>query len=282
MNFYRHIFKNADEFITDIPNNLNQWGFCKADGSSIQSYNDFDSRGTRMIKWRYDTITTLNTSAYQGIYAYKFNNNFIPGLYLNNEGMKVLNGANILFFIPLRNKGFILRSEQTNIITLTPKFKSHDYYIMNSTENSNQGINTIIGLFNNNIANNMIYLSIGPFTPYIVFNSDMTQKEKHNDGYVNLIADNKIFEPIPFAENPYRYRITTDPANTYYKHDLKFTNTIENTCTLLRAPYENQYLDGLYIVTTKPCDSIDGKVFSFDGRNFLGIYDNLAVELPVN
>lgn len=76
------------------------------------------------------------------------------------------------------------------------------------------------------------------------------------------------------------------------------TDIKQNTLTLIKAPYHNSFLNNLYIATTipkkgasvgirgamKPLPStgLDNKFFSFNGRNFYGVYGNLVVELPAN
>lgn len=70
--------------------------------------------------------------------------------------------------------------------------------------------------------------------------------------------------------------------NVDTSENLDYVNKNANICTLVPMPIENQFLDGLYLATTIPGDSVDGEFFSFGGRNFLGIYQNLVAELPAN
>ena len=87
------------------------------------------------------------------------------------------------------------------------------------------------------------------------------------------------------SEGPVKYLnqqpINETPENpAFITHD--YNNINQNICTLIRIPQDNGFFDGLYLCTTYPCDQIEGKVFSFNGRSFLGVYENLVVELPAN
>ena len=57
----------------------------------------------------------------------------------------------------------------------------------------------------------------------------------------------------------------------------------QNVCTLIRMPYRNTFYDNIYLISTAPNDKLlEGQFFSFNGRNFLCVYQNLVVELPNN
>lgn len=299
MNFYRHRLEDAvgTDFSNIMPANLDSWGFCLVDNNPITSVNDFvgGTQSTRCFKWKYDLTSTQNDL----YHVLKSDTIATPGFFIYNghtNAMRIVN-ANTFFFIPLKNKGFILRSELSDTLSLTPIFHSSKYYLQKGWNYSESyPMNTIVGLFNNNLSNLMIYLQIGQYVPkalldpetlipYQIFDSTVTGYPNHR---FDLMVGHNLIKFPNFIEDFHCYGIgdtSHNPnyiATEYNFTENKYTNTIKNVCTLIRAPYENQYLDNLYIVTTKPCNSIDGKVFSFDGRNFLGIYDNLAVELPAN
>lgn len=306
MNFYRHRLTSSQDFIDNMPSFLDEWGFCLPDNSPIIDTSFVgNSNDTSCFKYKYDTDThpfrKVNPTP---LHNFKVDNT-IPdsecGFYIWIDKSSSVACANTHFFIPLKNQGFILRSETADIDTLTPPFHSYDYYPNKGWNygNNNPIINTIIGLFESSFSNPMIYLQIKYFPqalldpntliPYKIYSSINTNAGKGSQHRrFDLIIENHLIQFPSFIEDPCFYGIGNsshegDPIPlSYQKTTNKYTNTIQNVCTLIRAPYENQYLDNLYIVTTKPCDSIDGKVFSFDGRNFLGIYDNLAVELPAN
>ena len=75
------------------------------------------------------------------------------------------------------------------------------------------------------------------------------------------------------------------------------TDYKQNVCTLIKAPCGDGFLSNLYIVSTSPAPErryyytgnysgyhnwigTDNRFFSFNGRNFYGFMNNLAVELP--
>ena len=298
MNFYRHRLEDSvgTDFRNIMPANLDSWGFCLVDGSPITSVNEIIGTKTwNCFKWKYDSTSTANTF-YHTLKCDNATNN--PGFFIYN-GVQYAMGAvqaNTFFFIPLKNKGFILRSELSDTLSSTPIFHSSKYYRQKGWNYSESyPMNTIVGLFNNNLSNPMIYLQIGKQVPKVLLDPETLipyyaydSSSNYPDYRFDFIVGNSLIKFPNFIEDFHCYGIgdtNHSPnyvATEYNFTENKYTNTIQNVCTLIRAPYENQYLDNLYIVTTKPCDLIDGKVFSFDGRNFLGIYDNLAVELPAN
>ena len=298
MNFYRHRLEDSvgTDFRNIMPANLDSWGFCLVDGSPITSVDEIMGISTtNCFKWKYDSISTANTF-YHTLKCAALNT---PGFFLYHGSTAAMTSvnANTFFFIPLKNKGFILRSESSDNLSFTPVFHTYKYYRQKGWNYSEQyPMNTIVGLFNNNLSNPMIYLQMGQSVPKVLLDPETLIPyyiyDSTNAPYQNyrfdFIVGNSLIKLPNFIEDCHCYGIgdtTHNPnytATEYNFTENKYTNTIQNVCTLIRAPYENQYLDNLYIVTTKPCDSIDGKVFSFDGRNFLGIYDNLAVELPAN
>ena len=299
MNFYRHRLEDdvGTDFSNIMPANLDSWGFCLINNNPITSVDEFvgGTESTNCFKWRYDLTSTPNDL----YHALKSSGIGKPGFFIYNGAKYAMGSVNAdtFFFIPLKNKGFILRSELSDTLSSTPIFHSSKYYRQKGWNYSeNYPMNTIVGLFNNNLSNPMIYLQIGPNVPKVLldpetlipyYTYDSTSQSYPTYRFDFIVGYNLIKFPN-FIEDFHCYGIgDTDhspnyTATEYNFTENKYTNTIQNVCTLIRAPYENQYLDNLYIVTTKPCDSIDGKVFSFDGRNFLGIYDNLAVELPAN
>ena len=285
MNFYRHKldYDNTTitaplDFQTIMPDNLNNWGFTLIDGSPIQTV-----KSSQNIRWQYDSVLNDPTSRH----CIKIDStNYMICL---NANIPLSTATRIYFFIPLKNKGFLLRCEgakdDTMYNTNTPPFHAHDYNLLNPIEGITEyPMTTTIGLFNSSFINPMIYLQFGEKVSRVDLNPN-THTKSYTTKHEDLIINNTIFplKNIRLTESTYVYRDTSvDPTNVYHRYPLRKTNIVQNVCTLIRAPYNNQYLDGLYIATTLPCDSIDGKVFSFNGRNFLGVHYNLAVELPAN
>ena len=77
-----------------------------------------------------------------------------------------------------------------------------------------------------------------------------------------------------------RYKNTNNNPNPPAYNELTYTNVNENVCSMIKMPYDNGYIDGVYLLTTAPQQLEDATFFSFDGRNFLNVFDNYVVELP--
>lgn len=70
---------------------------------------------------------------------------------------------------------------------------------------------------------------------------------------------------------------------SFLDRELEYTNVQANNCVLIKYPYEDRFLDGIYICSTAPtAECLEGKFFSFNSRNFLGVHKNLVVELTSN
>lgn len=71
-----------------------------------------------------------------------------------------------------------------------------------------------------------------------------------------------------------------------------YTDVKNNICTLIKYPYQEGFLNNLFIISTAPertrwnvwkdTQGLTGKFFSFGGRNFFCPVYNLAVELPAS
>ena len=210
-----------------------------------------------------------------------------------------------MFFIPLKNNGFIFKQEASTPINtslnnfiamygfplqLTTYYKQINPFLWDlfsyrrvaSTTSGTGRISnsTVIGFFNN-ITNKMNYilLTIHDGSPYRSTSGGGWQNRLNT---IYTYWDNKdsaILDFIPYLDETGEY-----------------TDVKENICTLIKYPYETGALSNLYIISTSPqrrkCsfvdedgndgNGLDGKFFSFNGRNFYGLYNNLAVELPSN
>lgn len=211
-----------------------------------------------------------------------------------------------LFFIPLKNNGFFFNYESScgagsgNTssrglpIELSTYYKqtspllwdlysySHISNYSGSAMNPRTSNATIIGFYNN-IDNQMNYIKL--VMPDEQGRSRDTENPK--TCYINWdCKKNSILTSIPCMDA-----------------DGSYTDVKENICTLIKYPYETGALSNLFIISTCPerktrqfvspaaeapdyvaPDScgLEGKFFSFNGRNFYGFYNNLAVELPSN
>lgn len=174
-----------------------------------------------------------------------------------------------MIFIPLKNGGFIFETygydglddggEQTWMQTYSPKF-----YTGKTLKET-----PYIG------DNNRKYIQ------YIVAIPDSTSTK---GDFIYLYFYGRMESLVLTREsNWFKQGTKLDYIpNVDTSENLDYVNKNANICTLVPMPIENQFLDGLYLATTIPGDSVDGEFFSFGGRNFLGIYQNLIVELPAN
>ncbi len=167
-----------------------------------------------------------------------------------------------LIFVPLINNGFCLisivggyNSPWTKNRPTLPILPINDWYYNGG--NDYQYIDYYIGLKTNFTDNPYSYItslsgdSTGPYGPHFW----------PGDGSTNLL-------PIPGVDESEH-------------QDTVSYNT--NVCTLAKIPYNSTYINGIYLCTTSPfADGVSGKIFSFGGRTFMGIYNNLVLELPSN
>lgn len=209
-----------------------------------------------------------------------------------------------LFFIPLKNNGFLFNYEsscgagsgntsshglpvelstyykQTSPLLWDLYSYSHISNDSGSAMNPRTSNATVIGFYNN-IDNQMNYIKM-----VIPDGQSRTHDgDRPKTCYVNWdYKKNSISTSISCMDT-----------------DGSYTDVKENICTLIKYPYEIGALSNLFIISTCPerktrqfVDSsvpdyiapdgcgLEGKFFSFNGRNFYGFYNNLAVELPSN
>lgn len=290
---------NVDINSTDIlnPNHfywtLKNSGFVYLDGSEI-NVND----GTKPLRYKYDNLTDIQ---------FKFrHNNQVSGLkfYTNygNDGQGWAFGTDYNssdystywgFFIPLKNQGLIIIGYNllecvlgtTNYIPTPPLFNptSTSRATTGRTRNDGNVASSLI-CFYNNIDNLFNYINIG------VHGLDWLGDYTGPDVKSMYLHNGRTFDLT---------NSLVDSSSAGTQVDVK-----QNICTMIKYPYLNGFLSNLFIITTSPnkgaiykantdsrkyeyfrdndANYLDGKFFSFNGRNFYGIYSNLAVELPAN
>ena len=207
-----------------------------------------------------------------------------------------------MFFMPLKNNGFFYNREASNGIgdntyatehtmngyplKLTTRYKQLSPYLWDlytyrrvctdyGAATCTLSNCTVIGFFNN-ITNKMNYIILtipegyGRSGESANLNTIYTYWD-HKDGAVST--------SIPYMDSTGEY-----------------TDVKENICTLIKYPYDDGALSNLFLISTCPqrkkrsfmneiandACGLEGKFFSFNGRNFYGFYNNLAVELPSN
>ena len=225
--------------------------------------------------------------------------------------------GNVVCFLPLKNNGFLLNYRGCGVDYysgssakyLNPSTSSNDVlqrdknflvdtptpslnikiYGTNTTTRWKTSTNTFIGLppCKGNLNWTYLYHSCGwqaneqgqglhpvgtnPIMPdwEVRSTNSMWCFIDFGDGKViDLTKDSNSFKS-PFIRN----------INPTY-NDPIYTNINANICSMIKFPYDNSYIDGIYLLTTAPQQLEDGTFFSFDGRNFLNAFDNFVVELP--
>lgn len=309
MDFYRHRYANVDDFYSNLIENLNSWGFCCVDNSPVIKNPNAPAQGSIYpVKWKYDTAYNFNkntTFSYRTFINRYSSTTLQEGIIFHGFNSGVYTSSLAIFFIPLKNKSFLLRL-MSSPNTMVPEFKPYfeefrvnpyetpARYQITPSMNSDMVHFNYIGLFsNNNQLNPMNYLSMGQRlfqkyykngfdNPPVIYPEPGTDDTRNMD----LIVNSQRFSLPDIFDNPYILYHSTQPGSTIAAEGtlppLETVDVNQNVCTLIRAPHDNSYIDGLYLITTSPMESVDGKVFSFGGRNFLGVCRNLVVELPAD
>lgn len=266
-------------------------GFINTDGSEINLNEPAED-----IKWKYDSQTNghfIWSDTAQQRYYFKDQDGWVSDLQHTQNPHIGVTGSNYMdcmtFFIPLKNRGFLISAYGAEAAvegySNTPKIYSYNHYPGYTRYGWNSGWHNEVLGFYNNITNsyNCIYSRIG----------------------ANGSADSSNY----IHDSSVRLSLSTNSTTltTYGTRLLDWTgdrtDIKQNTLTLIKAPYHNSFLSNLYIATTIPREGdpvatslnggqniftplpstgLDNKFFSFNGRNFYGVYGNLVVELPAN
>lgn len=297
MQFNRDVFpcgKAAPEMNTvsvhhNFTNFLANCGFVNKDNTPVDmttplteakwKYDTFNDRYTQFIK-SYPNISGISATVWVyekdiGITVNVQDNRITPDYDTNMA----------IFFIPLKNNGFIMSSYGTSYPygTPNPNTPTLNSLTYNATPPESSLVlqrvtSGLIGFFNN-VNNTFNYISkenglstINPATS----NYYNIRWDKGNDTGRSSILPNII------------------------DYDGRYTDVKQGVCTLIRVPFSNGFLSNLYLVNTAPRQGVyqtytnqrieipndaygvDDKFFSFGGRNFYGIGYNMVVELPSN
>lgn len=264
MEFFRKVYKGTSQWIDEITEDLCSLGFVSAvDGKDFPD----EQFGSQWLKWNGEPLLTTSTYT-QGRFLQPStlgNALRISVKECGEPGMSSFESYCALFFIPLANNSFFIRTTDSSATTSIPYFPGLSN--MNPNASPHYGsLFTYMGL-STTISN------YSPFLYYIYRGNGLPDNENYT--YYHLFVDrNEVFQ-LEGMDHPYK-----DPNNKF--PPLDSVSVSAGTCVLVRVPYTNDYIDGLYYVAVSPQDSIDGKFFSFGGRNFMGAGRNLVVELPAN
>ena len=286
MDFYR---QSAYTYLTDddvniFRNHLSEFGFVNLDGTDLSTVSTNDK-----FRWRYDTsgetffqdrlITAYNRNATITFYQIEAYYDMIGG----NVDNSIFPYRSFIF-IPLKNHNFILQLYLTSNLIITPPFltckSSQSILPYDTFRNTTKG-SSITSFYVPNY-NNFGYIR----NIFMRSDSNITLPDISWFGcHIGAKYFSNSYNPTsPATTGIFNYvnLINHYPQQHPIQNERIYNNVNQGVCTLARVPYENTFLDGLYLCTTYPEDEIEGKFFSFNGRNFLGIYENLVVELPEN
>lgn len=271
---YQDALANPDNIIWFLKKN----GFVQRDGSDITQVH-------QNVRWKYDTDNKIYfeyketsdwTRWWSLTWQYGFSQWDIRELMSNT--ISYSNIAHITeFFIPLKNKGFIFMNYHTleNAYGFTPTPPLHTIASFPDTGSTDKSVTNTTCIFNNvtNKYNYMYGNRAGNDSPW-----SYTWLSFH-------IADQIVDEhKLPLVEQ--------GTGRGSWGSFGNYTDVKQNICTLIKYPYNNGFISNLFLITTAPryggsttgasACGLDNKFFSFNGRNFYGVYSNLAVELPAN
>lgn len=294
MNIFRKCY-TPDLYGNTIARDLNSIGFNYVNGKNInpnhtwaeafypaedtaQAYFD------KSIKWKYDSASDLNSITHlflhssqtftdfyraDGSVASHYNDSIIISKPGQRDYPKII-------FIPLINNGFIFLCNHIDngIYSTTPKILSY-----HEAKNLQNSYGMLIGFKSQIYKNNpytYIYRSLSTY--YDNIEDPSFAGGEYKEYSLTLSLNNYCNNGTTIRENSIYLSTYIDKSQ-----DLLYTDTNTNICTLVKMPIFSTYLDNVFICTTSPfVDGIEGKTFSFGGRNFIGLYNNLALELPKN
>ena len=322
MQFSRKVFYNRNLStppMYDItkPNNMNSFlkgcGFKYGDNTEIDLNTeipryDITSSPLKFIKWGYENrynsnyqltpfpyIERLYTPGAEGL-AVDWQPYIMPVSGINKWVIPYGQSNNPMFFIPLKNRGFILTAYSNSGsgyskegANNTPKLYSYNYlpgWDKTGEKTSSDALPfffSMCGIFNN-ITNNYDYIwsysQANQNSPYTIA------------AYCNAINTDYLFTKYA----------PTSLSRAMCDADENKTDIKSNCVTLLKTPFGNGFLDNLYTAITIPEEGkkswydtawihddrpykttgLENKFFSVNGRNFYGLLQNLVVELSSN
>lgn len=207
------------------------------------------------------------------------------------------------FFIPLKNNGFFFNGRivttdsngyridndhstiprlWTSCKDLMQNYEDTEGRTINLSTTCNWSCLNFLGIpVTQNLGyTNFLYLVLGKYK-YV------TTKDRYKISDGTITYDMTLHEGIPnfsqYEQVKDYYPGTKDQQaiqDAYYQSHIDMTR---NVCTLVKYPYESVLLDNLFIMTTAPTTFTDeAGFFTINNRNFMKVFENLVVELPIN
>ena len=208
------------------------------------------------------------------------------------------------FFIPLKNNGFFmnLRTYGTDSLnwnidpdhsSMPQLWTSGKAFEQNWEDVNNREI--ILGTISPSwTCTNIIGIPVGQNLSNVSFLYILLSNYKYFTGRnIAKITDGLLMHDFLFHETipdfkAYQSVQTVYPGtkeeqgiqDSFYQSHIDMTR---NVCTLIKYPYESVLLDNLYIMTTAPTTFTDEVgFFTINNRNFMKVFENIVVELPIN
>lgn len=320
MDFFRHWYSTQDEWINEAYPDLSNMGFVYADGTSLldpsRPTDHYD-----WIKWRFEPSSDTTSAGWDTRYGYTYMTplygSSIPILTNKNYGGLQFPATHsfyghpdntttgkVIFFIPLKNKGFLYKTSDADTnLTIQPfrKYQEPEHVtginiwrgwaawigfqsnVSNLTPYSYLAISSLSAIQRNSNNSNFQRYEDLTTLPVSWYHSTKTSNTPKYD-YHKLWIDG-ITRHIPFLDGANCYSDFTypnNPAQSCWWKPMLTVDVNQNVCTLMHVPYDNTYLDNIYLLVTAPQEDMDNKFFSFSGRNFLNVMGNIVVELPAN
>ena len=279
-------------------------GFVRADGSEIDP-----SVPVIDFKWKYDKnenapCWSKTYQSYDNYCSFKFctkglkNSSYMNHLFYSDYNASSLDDYpryQSFFFIPLKNNGLIMESypfscwygwaynSNPKLMSITDQNEVPPANFYNWEFRS--VVHNALGFYNN-VTNNYWYIMSNAVHGYWAYYDGGIKEDRPGESARSATLYNQGVSMSVLSDYRDIYRNKTD-----YK---------QNICTLIKAPCSDGFLSNLYIVSTSPAPErryyypgnagyyigyhnwigTDNRFFSFNGRNFYGFMNNLAVELP--
>ena len=283
MKIYRHCFSHAELHNAAVPliDTFNSLGFVQRDGSRI-AWDPEGDQGLQHFNIRYNLDTKNQVYQYLPVRITQggsttsefWNDHYIHLSNNSNEYPRISAGYGWiswelplhLIFIPLKDNGFYLNMCQDPHSVYIPSSYTtlpvlHPYGQQDSLFGS--FYLNLIGLSPSKQINNWVYLYFANW--YHINNT-----AHGNTNYIDF-GDGKTIT-CPFFSDISSYSTLTNVT--------QYININQNICSLIRMPYDTEYVNNLYLLVTAPGQVKPGTFFSFGGRNFLNVISNYVVELP--
>ena len=307
MFYYRHMFRpdptGKDDLYYNFYPSLSKLGFIGRNGEDISTYYATNDNTIRYFKYSKD----LNENPYyfsykRGTFSNGQDNNFI---FYNNARQTAsttdcYTGIGIIF-IPLKNNGFYMnviapphgsdsfsqynipsppiyltRQHESQSSVNSPRYRSSGYclnlfYLFPNVDDIGASRDVWLGSRTSYAANSNSDWIITGGLGYVYAFTDSYYCINHagtrGNGW-NVDQFNDFIDPST----------NTRLASTGYD----YVDVNSNVCVLTKIPYNNGFCDNMFAMTTAPQEIFPARFFSFGGRNFMNVWDNLVLELPNN